>query len=72
MFLTRMGKNTKMMINGDITQIDLIKKQDSGLMEACAILQNIPEIAIVELATEDVVRNPIVQKIIERYAKIEK
>lgn len=72
MFLTRMGHNTKMIINGDVTQIDLIRKEDSGLMQACQILQGIKGIQIVELQSNDVVRNPLVQKIIERYAKIEK
>ena len=72
MFLTRMGKNTQMIINGDVTQIDLIKKHDSGLMQACSILEDIKGIEIVHLQTSDVVRNPLVQKIIERYAKIEK
>ncbi len=71
MFLTRMGQNTKMIINGDATQIDLIKKQDSGLMQACTILKGIRDIAIIELNGSDVVRHPLVQKIIERYAKIE-
>ncbi|MCF0106032.1 MAG: PhoH family protein [Holdemanella sp.] len=72
MFLTRMGKNTQMIINGDVTQIDLIKKHDSGLMQACSILEDIKGIEIVHLKTSDVVRNPLVQKIIERYATIEK
>ncbi len=72
MFLTRMGQNTKMIINGDATQVDLIKKQDSGLMQACSILKGIRGIEIVELQASDVVRHPLVQKIIERYADIEK
>lgn len=71
MFLTRMGKNTQLIINGDVTQIDLIKKYDSGLMQACQILEDIDGISIVHLKASDVVRNPLVQKIIERYAKIE-
>ena len=71
MFLTRMGKNCKMVITGDVTQIDLIKKKESGLMQACTILENIERIAIVHLSNADVVRNPLVQKIIERYAKVE-
>ena len=72
MFLTRMGKNTQLIINGDVTQIDLIKKSDSGLNQACQILQDIDGISIVHLKASDVVRNPLVQKIIERYAMIEK
>jgi phosphate starvation-inducible protein PhoH and related proteins len=71
MFLTRMGKNCKMIITGDVTQIDLIKKKDSGLMQACDILEDIKGISIVHLVNSDVVRNPLVQKIIERYAKVE-
>lgn len=71
MFLTRMGKNCKMVVTGDVTQIDLIKKKDSGLMQACAILEDIEGIEIVHLQNSDVVRNPLVQKIIERYAKVE-
>ena len=71
MFLTRMGKNTKLIITGDVTQIDLVKKQDSGLTQACDILKGIEDIAIVHLKNSDVVRNPLVQKIIERYALVE-
>ena len=71
MFLTRMGKNTKMIITGDVTQIDLIKKSDSGLMQACEILKGIEGIEMVHLQNSDVVRNPLVQKIIERYALVD-
>ena len=69
MFLTRMGKNAQMIINGDVSQIDLIKKKDSGLIQACAILQGIDGIEILYLDQSDVVRNPLVQKIIDRYAQ---
>ena len=71
MILTRMGKNCKMVVTGDVTQIDLIKKKDSGLMQACTILDHIDGISIIHLENSDVVRNPLVQKIIERYAKVE-
>lgn len=71
MFLTRMGQNTQLIINGDVTQIDLIHKSDSGLTQATSILEGIQGISIIHLATSDVVRHPLVQKIIERYAKIE-
>ena len=71
MFLTRMCKNCKMVVTGDVTQIDLIKKKDSGLMQACTILDHIDGISIIHLENSDVVRNPLVQKIIERYAKVE-
>ncbi len=72
MFLTRMGQNAQFIVNGDITQIDLIKKQDSGLVEACSILKGIGGITMIEMQAGDVVRHPLVQKIIERYAEIEK
>ena len=71
MFLTRMGKNTQLVINGDVTQIDLIRKEDSGLMQATKILKGIHEIAITNLHANDVIRHPLVQKIIERYSEIE-
>lgn len=71
MFLTRMGKNTQLVINGDVTQIDLIRKEDSGLMQATKILKGIHGIAITNLHANDVIRHPLVQKIIERYSEIE-
>ncbi|MGM9960049.1 MAG: PhoH family protein [Allobaculum sp.] len=71
MFLTRMGRNCRMIINGDISQIDLIRKADSGLIQACQILQGIDGIAIQYLDQSDVVRNPLVQKIIERYEQVD-
>lgn len=72
MFLTRMGQHSQLIINGDVSQIDLIKKSDSGLRQACQILKGISGIAIVQLSKYDVVRHPLVQKIIERYEEIEK
>ncbi len=69
MFLTRLGFNSKMVITGDITQIDLAKGKDSGLKDVTKILQGIKEIAILELSSDDVVRHPLVQKIVESYAK---
>ncbi len=72
MFLTRMGKQTKLIINGDVTQIDLLKKHESGLHQACMLLKGIKGIEMVEFSSIDVVRHPLVQKIIERYASIEK
>lgn len=72
MFLTRMGNEAQMIINGDITQIDLIRKEDSGLVQATKILKDIDRIEIVHMQNADVVRHPLVQKIIERYAEIEK
>lgn len=72
MFLTRLGFNSKMIITGDITQIDLEHKVKSGLEEASAILKGIDDIAILHLSSDDVVRHPLVQKIIERYESIKK
>ncbi|TDW25478.1 phosphate starvation-inducible PhoH-like protein [Breznakia blatticola] len=71
MFLTRMGFNSKVVVTGDVTQIDLIKKHDSGLLSARQVLQNIEDIAFVELTSADVVRNPLVQKIIDAYEKFD-
>lgn len=71
MFLTRMGFQSKIVITGDITQIDLIRKKDSGLLNAKQLLDGIEGISFVELTTLDVVRNPLVQKILERYEKEE-
>lgn len=71
MFLTRMGFHSKIVITGDVTQIDLIKKQDSGLLNAKQLLCGIEGISFVELTSLDVVRNPLVQKIIERYEQEE-
>ncbi len=67
MFLTRLGFHSRMVINGDTTQIDLEGKRESGLVQAVRILQGIKDIAVVEMTTDDVVRHPLVQKIIERY-----
>ena len=69
MFLTRLGFNSKMVINGDITQIDLKNQRDSGLASAFNLLKDIPDIAFVELSSNDVVRHPLVQKIIDAYEK---
>lgn len=71
MFLTRMGFNSKVVITGDITQIDIENPKDSGLVKAIKILKNIDDIGIVELDKVDIVRNPIVQKIVEAYENFE-
>ena len=71
MFLTRMGFHSRIVITGDVTQIDLIKKKDSGLLNAKQLLEGIEGISFVELTSLDVVRNPLVQKIIERYEQEE-
>lgn len=67
MFLTRLGFNSKMIITGDITQIDLPKGVMSGLKRALHILKNVSGIRFVYLKALDVVRHPVVQRIIERY-----
>ena len=71
MFLPRMGFHSRIVITGDVTQIDLIKKRDSGLLNAKHLLSGIEGISFVELTSLDVVRNPLVQKIIERYEQEE-
>lgn len=72
MFLTRMGMNAKFIITGDPSQIDLPPKQHSGLKEAMRILKNVNEIGFVHLTEEDVVRHPVVRKIIQAYNAEEK
>ena len=69
MFLTRLGFHSRMVITGDVTQIDLDPRTESGLVQASRILRGIREIAVVELSADDVVRHPLVQKIIERYSE---
>ena len=71
MFLTRMGKNAKFMITGDPGQIDLPRRMISGLKEALLILNNKKDIEIVHLDDKDVIRHPIVKKIIDAYKSIE-
>lgn len=67
MFLTRLGFNSTMIVTGDTTQIDLPNRQMSGLVEATKLLQNIPGIAHIKFNRFDVMRHPIVSKIIEKY-----
>lgn len=71
MFLTRMGKNAKFFITGDITQIDLPKNQQSGLLQADRILSKIPGIDFIYMDTKDVVRHHLVTKIIKSYEEYE-
>lgn len=72
MFLTRMGWNTKMIITGDVTQIDLPRGQKSGLIDAMNILKNIEEISFVNLTGKDIVRHKLVTKIVSAYDKYDK
>ena len=67
MFLTRLGKNSKMVVVGDTTQIDLVSKTDSGLIDASKKLNNIEDIGFIELDQQDVVRHEVVRKIINAY-----
>lgn len=69
MFLTRLGFNSKMVVNGDMTQIDLPGKAKSGLVTAQHILQGIDQIKFVEFSASDVVRHPVVAKIIQAYER---
>ncbi|CYV02333.1 PhoH family protein [Streptococcus suis] len=67
MFLTRLGFNSKMIVNGDISQIDLPRKVKSGLIDATEKLSNIPQIDFVHFSAKDVVRHPVVAQIINAY-----
>ncbi|MBR2989826.1 MAG: PhoH family protein [Solobacterium sp.] len=67
MFLTRLGFRSRMVITGDVTQIDLKIGTKSGLIDAAEILKEIDDISVLRLTSDDVVRHPLVQKIIERY-----
>lgn len=69
MFLTRLGINGKMIVTGDLTQIDLPASQRSGLKDAIARLRDIKGIAIVEFNQKDIVRHPLVSRIVDAYAK---
>lgn len=69
MFLTRLGFNSKAVITGDVTQIDLEKNTVSGLIHSENILKNIPKLDFVYFSNRDVVRHPIIKKIIEAYEK---
>ena len=71
MFLTRIGYGSKAVVTGDTTQIDLPRGKNSGLIESTKILKNIEDIAICNLTNKDVVRHPLVQKIIAAYEKFE-
>jgi len=71
MFLTRMGEGTRMVITGDPTQVDLPPGQVSGLKEAIRILDGVPGIAFARFADADVVRHPLVQRIVAAYGKAE-
>jgi phosphate starvation-inducible PhoH-like protein len=67
MFLTRMGRNSKIVVTGDVTQIDLPMGKASGLVEAQSIIANIPGIAFCYLTRADIVRHPLVQAVVDAY-----
>ncbi len=69
MFLTRLGERSRMVVTGDITQVDLPRGVLSGLVEACEVLEKIEGIAVSRLTSEDVVRHSIVQKVVDAYAR---
>ena len=71
MFLTRMGMNTKMIVTGDMTQIDLPASQVSGLVQALRILKGVKGISFIELNKKDIVRNKLVTRVVEAYEKFE-
>ena len=67
MFLTRMGRNARFIVTGDVTQIDLPRKSDSGLVRAMEILRRVEGIGIVEFDKRDIVRHPLVKYIVEAF-----
>lgn len=69
MFLTRMGRNAKFIVTGDATQIDLPNKKDSGLMRGVELVKDIEGIAVVNFGAEDIVRHPLVNRIISAFEK---
>lgn len=71
MFLTRMGNNSKFIVTGDMTQIDLPNKEDSGLAKGIKMLGKIRGIAVINFDTEDIVRHPLVSKIVSAFGKEE-
>jgi len=71
MFLTRMGSQSRVVVTGDVTQIDLPSGRMSGLVEAMRVLQEVPEIGVVALTRTDVVRHELVLSIVEAYEKME-
>ncbi len=71
MFLTRLGFNSKIVVTGDVTQIDLPDGKKSGLVEACNVLKNVDDIEIIRFSEKDVVRHQLVQRIVKAYEKYE-
>ena len=69
MFLTRMGKNSKFIVTGDITQIDLPERKQSGLIKAIELLKEIKGISVIEFDSRDIIRHRLVKHIIHAYEK---
>ena len=72
MFLTRLGENSKMIVNGDLSQVDLPSGTKSGLRESINILKGVNEIGFVDFKEKDVIRNPLVSKIVSKYEQFER
>ena len=72
MFLTRMGENSRIVVTGDVTQIDLPHNVESGMKNALEVLKDVDGIKIVQLSAKDVVRHELVTRIINAYEKFEK
>ena len=72
MFLTRLGMNAKMIITGDVTQIDLPRSTRSGLIQALKVLDGVPGIGRVEFGKKDIIRHHLVQRIVEAYERFDK
>jgi phosphate starvation-inducible PhoH-like protein len=71
MFLTRVGEGSKVIVTGDTTQSDLPRRTQSGLIQALSVLRSIEEIAMIQMDASDVVRSPLVKKIVEAYETAE-
>jgi phosphate starvation-inducible PhoH-like protein len=69
MFLTRMGNGSKIIVTGDITQVDLPRQMRSGLIDAVHRLRDLEHIGIIHLDKSDIVRHPLVQRIVEAYGE---
>ena len=72
MVLTRLGERSRMVVTGDITQVDLPPGQLSGLVEASEVLDGVEGVAVCRLTSADVVRHPLVQRVVDAYARRDK
>ena len=71
MFLTRMGRNAKFVITGDVTQVDLPDRQPSGLMPAVNMLHDVEGISVIELSDKDIIRHELVTRVLGAFKKLE-